>query len=1030
MRKLLLFLLFNVVVVGQLLAQNRTIKGKVTDEKGNIIPNATILVKGTTIGTTTDNNGNFVITVPNGAKSLEISSLNFSTQTIVLGAKTDFSIILQGLNQNLDEVVVVGYGTQRKTLNVASIAKVSSAYVENKPVTSVDKMLQGAVAGLQSTASTGQPGSNQAIRMRGVGSFIYGGSQPLYVIDGVQINSGDLANGNGVSTSGTGSFNINPSTNVLATINSDDIESISVLKDAAATSIYGSRGANGVIIITTKTGKQGKPVFRVDFESGINQPILPPSLGRPLRAADWLSLLKEGLINAGNPATSTTTINTLHSYGDTTNFDTDWLGLITRNGSQSQVNISVTGGQEKIKYFLSGGYFKQAGTTIGTDLQRLTGNIKIAYQATDKLSLTTKINVGNVVQNSALASSGTSGGGGYYGNPTYVSLVLRPTQVPYNSDGSFNISTNSNYGFPAHYNPMYVAAKDKRWLKAVNGLFGQTAEYKITTGLKFTSNMGLQYTTDEEYQYNNPFHGDASGSSGEGISVYTRNFLWDWTNQFDYHYDINKNKKFFIDLKAGHESLKNSFYQQIGDMTGFPPNTDLYYSTNAGTAKQGTISGSDYTFEGYFSSATISYDNRYNLYGSYRRDASSRFSQNNRWGNFASIGAAWNINNESFFVNSALNKTISNLKARISYGNNGNAEIPNYAWRQTFGFGYNYNGISGGRFDNIGNSNLTWEKNKQLDLGLDIGLFKNRINIIVDYYKRITEDALLSQQISRTTGFTGYINNIGNLENKGIELTINATPIKTKDFSWDISFNFTHNKNTVTKLPAGDQFNPQNSNFFLRTGHSIYEFYTRGWAGVNPADGTPLWYTDSTKTTTTGSRTNANLFLTGKNADPKYYGGLGNTFTYKNISISFDFYYNYGNYFQEAYAQYFLDGAYPTRGKYALNLKRWQKAGDITNVPKYVYGASSTWASGSDRLLFKGDYIRLKNVQLMYKLTDKTILSSLHLTALNFYVRGTNLWTKTYDDNILNDPEQGVLGINQQAVMPTKSFTVGLNVTF
>ena len=1028
MRKLLTLFLCIGLIFSHLIAQNRTITGKITDENGKPVPNATIIVKGTKKGTQTGNDGSFTLTVSPTSKKLIVSSLNFFDQEIDITGSGPLQIALNSSTRKLDEVVVVGYGTQKKSQTVAALANVGSEKVENKPMTSVDKMLQGAVAGLQSTSSTGQPGSNQAIRVRGVGSFLYGGSQPLIIIDGIQINSGDAANGNGVTTSGTGGFNINPSTNVLATLNSDDIENISILKDAAATSIYGSRGANGVIIVTTKSGKLGKAQFRFDAESGVNDPILPPTMGRPLRSPEWLDLLKEGLTNANYNAATIT--STLHSYGDTSNINTDWLGLITRKGIQNQYNLSVSGGQDRLKYFLSGGYFKQEGTTIETDLQRVTGNIKVTYAASDRLNLTTRINVGSVQQNSALASSGTSGGGGYFGNPTYVAMVLRPTQNPYNSDGSFNISTANNLGFPSHYNPMYIAAKDKRWLKALNGLVGQSLEYKIAAPLKFTSNIGLQYITDEEYQYNNPFHGDASGSAGEGIAVYTRNFLWDWTNQFDYHLEINKEKRFFVDVKAGHESIKNSFFQQIGDVTGFPPNTDLFYSTNAGTSTNGKISGSNYTFEGYFSNANFSYDNRFNLYGSFRRDASSRFSSNNRWGNFASIGASWVMSNESFFTEASLNKVISNLKIRGSYGNNGNAEIPNYAWRQQFSYGYNYNGIAGGRFDNVGNTNLTWEKNKQLDLGIDIGFLKNRINIIADYYKRTTEDALLSQQISRTTGFTGFINNIGSLENKGIEITLNLIPIKTKDFSWEIGINYTHNKNAVTKLPAGDQYNPQNSNFFLRKGHSIYEFYNRGWAGVNPADGTPTWYTDSTKSATTGSRANASLFLTGKNADPKYYGGLTNTFTFKNFTFSFDLYYNYGNYFQEAYALYFLDGAYPTRGKYTLNLQRWQKAGDITNVPKYVYGASSTWAGGSDRTLFRGDYIRLRNVQLGYKLHDKALLDKLHLTALSLYLRGTNLWTKTYDANLLSDPEQGVLGINQQAVMPSKSFTVGINVSF
>src|SRR5579859_2372890 len=456
--------------VSQLLAQNRTITGKITDDKGTPIPHASIFVKSNKplFGTTAAQDGSYSVSVPPTARTIVVSSVNFQPLELSIGDRGIINFTLTPVSSSLDEVVVTGYGTQKKSANTASIVKVGGEKLEDRPFTSVDQMLQGASAGLQSSATTGQPGANQAIRIRGVGSFSYGGAQPLYVIDGVQINGGDLANGNGTTTTGAGSFNINPSTNVLATLNSNDIESISILKDAAATAIYGSRGANGVIVITTKSGKLGKAQFRFDAEVGQNSPILPPKNGLPLRKKDWINMLNEGMVNGGYPAATIT--STLHSYGDTSNIDTDWMGLVTRKALQQQYNLSVSGGEGKLKYFLSGGYFKQQGTTIATDLQRVTGDLKITYTATDRLTLTTKITAGDVIQNSALASSGTSGGGGYFGNPNYVATTLRPTQNPFNADGTLNISTSNNYGFPSHYNPLFIAANDKRWLKAFQGL--------------------------------------------------------------------------------------------------------------------------------------------------------------------------------------------------------------------------------------------------------------------------------------------------------------------------------------------------------------------------------------------------------------------------------------------------------------------------------------------------------------------------------------------------------------------------------
>ena len=1017
MRKFLLLVLGILAFSIEIFAQNRTITGKVADASGQPIVGASVIVTGTNIGTTTSQDGSFSLSVPQKFKTLTISSVNMVAQEIAVRSG-GIAITLASKAGDLDEVVVVGYGTQKKSNVTASIAKISGEKLENRPFTSVDQMLQGATPGLQSSASTGQPGASQPIRIRGVGSFSYGGAQPLYIVDGVQINSGDLSNGNG------GGFNINPSTNVLATLNSDDIENLTVLKDAAATSIYGSRGGNGVIIITTKSGKAGKTKFKFDTEAGHNKVILPPAAGRPIRSDDWFNLLREGMINKGT-FTQATIDATLASYGFGSGVDIDWFNLITRQGTQQQYNLSASGGDVKNKFFISGGYFKQQGTTVGAELTRITGNIKYVHTASDKLTLTTKLTGGNVNQNSVLASSGPSGGGGYFGNPAYVALVLRPTQNPYNADGSFNIST-ANTGFPAHYNPLYIAANDKRYLKAFNTLGNEIIEYKIIKGLKYTGNIGVQYSVNEEYQYNNPFHGDGSGTAtnGEGISIYTRNFLWDAINQLDYHYDINKNSNFYVDVKVGYEAIKNSYHQQIGDVTSFPPKVDLYLSANAATSTNGKAFESNYAFRGYFSNANISYKDRYTLYGSFRRDASSRFGITNPWGNFASGGVAWNVSNERFLKSMGF---ISNLKLKASYGNNGNAEIGNYTWRPQYGYGYNYNGVAGGTFDNIGNINLTWEKNKQFDAGVELGLFKNRVNVTVDVYKRKTDGSLLSQQISRTTGFTGFINNIGNLENKGVEVSLNLIPIKSKDFTWEVNGNFSHNKNKITSLPSGDQ---PNGSYLLRVGEDFYSFYNRSYAGVDPADGAPQWYTDSTRSATTKTISAAKLFLVGKSASPKYFGSVGSTITYQGFSATFDMYYNFGNYILENYQRFFLDGSFPTRGKYAYNLNRWMKPGDVTDVPKYVYGDATSGASGSDRLLYKGDYLRLRNVQVMYRLNTQKIFDKLHISALSIYLRGTNLWTKTYDKRLLSDPEQGIQGLNNQQVPPSKSFTAGMSVTF
>ena len=1004
MRRLSMLLVCMLLAVCQIFAQNRTVKGVVTDDKGVSVANASVVVKGTNNGTVTDANGAFSISVPGTAKTLVINSLNFLSQEIGISGKSQVSVRLESSIEKLEEVVVTGYGTTRKANSTASVSKIGGDKIENVPVASLDRGLQGKVAGLQSTSANGQPGANQDIRIRGIGSFT-ASSAPLYVVDGIQIVSGDLSSA--VQT-----------TNVLSTINPNDIEDISVLKDAAATSIYGSRGANGVILITTKKGKSGKTQFRFDTEIGQTQYANIPDAGKPIRNSDWFTLLKEGMVNAN--FTQAQINSTLATYGYGNGVDIDWIGLTTRKGAQQQYNLSMTAGDAKTQIFMSGSYFKQEAANIGADLRRLSGNIKITHNISSKLTVSTNWNVGNVLQNTPPS------GPGQFANPYYVSLTLRPTQNPYNADGTYNISTADNLSFPTHYNPLYVIANDKYLVRNTQIFGGGNLEYKILQGLKFTSHAGIQSNNLEESVFNNPFHGDGVSTGGFGQNNYTRVFLWDWYNQFDYHVNLLSNKKLSTDLKLGYEANKENYYRIQAGAQNYPPTAELPLATNAATAIQGSADGNNYTFASLYSSANFSYDTRYSLYGSFRSDGSSRFGANNQYGKFWSVGAAWNVNNEAFMKNIT---AISQLKLRGSYGSTGNAGIGNYLWRQTYGYGANYNGNAGGTFNNIGNIDLTWEKTNQTDIGVDLGLFKNRINIVFDYYKKLTDGLLFNKPISLTTGFGSILSNIGKIQNKGIEFTVNARAIDTRNFSWDIGFNIAHNKNTVVSLPNHqDVANTTLTQFRLSEGRDIQSYYLRSLQGVDPNTGLEMWYVDNNKSATTSTYANAALQFLGKSGSPTYFGSFSNTFSYKGYYATGDLYYNYGNWVLDSYSQYFLNSQFPTRGKYAINLTRWQKPGDITTIPKYVYGLANQ--SGGERSLYKGDYIRLRNITVGYRMENKALLTKLHLNSLNFYVRGTNLWTKTYDKTLPMDPEQGVASQNNEGFLNPKTITVGLNIGF
>jgi len=988
------------LAVGQLVAQTaHTVKGKVSDDKGNPVANASVTVRGTTVGTTTGSDGNFSINVPAAGKVLVISSLNFNPYEVTISGKTTFAVMLQPVSATLDEVVIVGYGTQKKGDVTAAITKVSGDKVAQVPLTSVDQILQGKVAGLQSVTFSGQPGANQQIRIRGISSLALS-SQPLYVVDGIIINSGDLSR-------------LTTTTNVLAQMNPDDIESVSVLKDAAATAVYGSQGGNGVIVITTKRGKAGKTQFKFTAEVGSNTHGPLPDAGMPIRSKDWLALLQESILNAGFTQAQAT--STAAGYGDGT-VDINWLNLLTRTGTQQQGNMSASGGDEKTKFYISAGYFKQEANVIGSDLTRASAVINIDHQISRKFSFSLSLAPTYTRENAPLTNSSA------FANPVLGFYFLRPTQNPFNADGSLSVLKTAA-AFSSIYNPLYITAKDQHiaYIFSINGK--AEAKYNILPGLSYKSSLGLQYESLEEYYYNNPIMGDGAALNGRALAYFTRYFLTDWVNQFDYHVNLTRSKALSLNASAGYEALNSLSYGVSAAGQNFPT-ANLPSLGTAATPTTASIFNQDYSFLSTYAILGLSYKGIYSLQGSFRRDGSSKFSLPNEYGNFWSVGGAWNISKENFFSGI---KFISDAKIRATYGVVGNSNgLSNYGWRQTFGYGANYNNQPGDAFNGVGAATLQWETAKQTDIGLDISFFKNRLGFVFDYYNKNIDGLIFSVPLSQTTGFGNANKNIGVMQNKGIEITINATPLRTKNFSWDMSFNFTHNVNQMITLPPG-QRQILAGQFLEQPGYDVYTFFMRQWAGVDPATGNPTWFVDSSKSGTTTNYNAASRVATGKTATPKYYGGFSNTFTFKEFSVSADFYYNFGNYVQDQWAAYLIDEVNPTYGKYSAILSRWQKPGDITNVPKLVYGSSNFSNSASTRLLYSGDFIRLRNVTVSYT-ANKSLLNKMHLSSLNFYVRGTNLWTNIYDKTIPFDPEQNVNSQSNLNVFINKAVTVGINV--
>ncbi|HXB91220.1 MAG TPA: TonB-dependent receptor [Puia sp.] len=1012
MRKTLLLLSFLVCLIGQLAAQGRVVTGTVTDAGGAPIAGASITIKGSNRGTSTGTDGTFSLSVTSADKVLIISSVNLAPQEINIQNKTSIgSIGLQPANKSLEEVVVVAYGTQKKTNLTGAVTTVSGAQVADKPFTSVDKALQGNVAGLQSSSTSGAPGSSTDIIIRGIGS-INASAQPLWVIDGTIATTGDLT--------------VNTTTaNVLSTLNPDDIESISVLKDAISTAPYGSRGANGVILVTTKKGKAGKTHFNITGEAGQNSRAFNPT-NKPLTTLQYQDVLRQSIINPGYASDNAgadaliTDPNFLGFPANWTTFNTDWFKVVSQNGAQSQVNMSLSGGNDKTQVYASGGYFNQKGTSIASDFQRWNGAIAVTHKASDRFTLSANLNGSNTSQT-------TPTNGGTFANPVLASFFLMPWFTPKNADGSLRFGANDDMGeFPVNggiFNPLVQAAYNTNLAQQTALRGNVTGEYRILDNLKFTSRFAAEYLAVQEDAYQNPFYGDGY-PKGTAQSNYNRVFDYTWSNFADWKQKVNNDGDVYFDFKAGVEAYDFKNYSLQTSGSNFPQTLALKYLASASTPLTSFALPSEQTTFSYFGIADFNYKDRYIIAGSIRRDESSVFGADHRWGTFYSIGGSWNINEEDFMKNQGL---FNLLKLRASYGQTGNTNgFGLYTSLPTYSGGANYSGNPGLAPSNVGDPNLTWEKNKASNIGLDFGMFKDRLTGTVEYYHRTTDGLLSAVPFSFTSGFSSQNENIGAVVNKGIEVTLSGRPIVTRDFTWQISFNIAHNINRVTQLYQNKPI--PNGTFEYTIGHDLQEYYLQQWAGVDPATGAPLWYTDGTHKTTTGDYNAAGLALN-KSADPKIYGGLTNTFIYKGFTLDVQFNYNYGNYIFDNWYNYLNSDGQELGGFNQLSdqLHAWQKAGDKTDVPQLIIGGNNFSNSPSTRWLYNGNYIRLRNLQFMYTF-PQDLMKRAHLGSVSIYVRGTNLLSLGVDKRLPFDPEAGINSTTNLEVLIPKTITGGIRI--
>ncbi len=1013
MKLLKLLLLAALLLPAQLLlAQTKTVTGKVTDGNGDPVANASITVKGSRIGTISGTDGTFSFAVPEKAKSLIISAIGFESQDVTISGSSVSVSLKPGESRSLDEVVVVGYGTKIKKDLTGNIARIKGSEIANTPVANFTQALQGKAAGVFVEANNGKVGEGVKVRIRGTTS-ITGSNSPLYVVDGVPINS-DPYSGNS-----------------LADINFNDIETFDILKDASAAAIFGSRAANGVVIITTKKGKAGKTNMAVNFQYGINK---PTGYRGFLNAREYVDLLREAAINSDHIegidpldpaqyagswlefAERRLTRYSGHSDWRALETDTDWEKLAFNEDSKTRmVDFSASGGNDRTRFYLSGAYMNQDGILVGNNFKRISARINLDHDATNKLKIGFSLGLTRSLGNRVSYDNDFS---------TPMQLVaLSPVTPVRDLNGNLYDRPVATY-----YNGL-IELENASYLSTIYRNLGSAyLNYKFTKNLVFKTEFGvdLQNQSDDQYFGSRTINGEATNGYGQfdGYKAFTYNT----NNYFNYTRRAGKHD---LDFTLGMSFQKLSVDESRITGEDFPDD-DLQTLASAGRITGGYTQKEDYSILSYFARANYKFDNKYLFAASGRIDGSSVFGVNNRYGFFPSVSAGWIISEENFLSTS---KLISFLKVRASYGTSGSDGVANrFASRTTYGSA-KHNNTSGLATSQLGNPDLKWERSKQLDIGLDFGLWNNRLSGEIDYYTRNTDDLFYNVPLPGTTGFASWLVNIGSMKNTGFELVLNSVNVNSKSFKWNTSVNISKMKNEITKLDGDQTIIPGNDGRYLNSllvGQPIGVFYGPKFAGADPANGDALYYLPDGKTTT-NDYNSAGDFVVG-DPNPDWIAGLNNTFSYKGIELSVLFQGVFGNQIQNGGGG-FMSASFDWFDNQTRDqLNRWQKPGDVSNVPQLRLGYGNG-INASSRYVEDGGYVRLKNITLAYNV-PKDVLSKVKLSSARIFITGINLATFTdytgWDPEVNTDYRAGNRnqGSDFYAAPQIKSITFGINLGF
>jgi TonB-linked SusC/RagA family outer membrane protein len=993
MRKILLAsfgLLLTLVV--QLRAQERTVTGTVTSsDDGTTLPGVSVVVKGTTRGANTDAEGKYKIGVPAGGQ-LVFSFVGFEKQTIEVGSKSVINLALVPEPNNLNEVVVTAYGgsTAKKDITGA-VAQVSGKTIEGLPMQTIDRALQGRAAGVQVTATSGQPGGGINVRVRGVGS-INAGNDPLYIIDGVQVASGGLS---GVSSS-----------NVLASLNPNDIESIQVLKDAAASAIYGAQGSNGVVLVTTKRGKAGKTKFKVSFQEG--QTSLLKKLD-VLTASEFATLKIEGFVNralATNANVETARANAIAQYGDpATVQNTAWQDYVYRNGRLRMIDASATGGDGKTNFYLATSYNYQEGQIIKSDFGRGTVRLNVDHQASKKLKFETSIGLTATRQNGAIAD------GAFINSPFFAAALILPNQPVYKADGSYNAPLTGAFS----YNPVQSVEYETRLNTTIQTVSNFALNYEIIPGLKFRSFYGIDYANNRDDAYRDPIVPQFASTGGS--ATVSNRYALNWNTA----QTLNYNKVFGdhdINGLVGGEYREEVFETVSATGQGFP---NGLFRTLAAAARPITTTGSYTTWRiaSVFGSANYGYKDKILGTATLRYDGSSRFGSNNRYGLFPAVSVGYRLSEESFLKKYTW---LSELKLFAGYGKAGNNSIDNFASRALFGLGGQYTDLPGIRPSQLGNANLSWEVASTINAGVNYSLFNGRVFGEVQVYRKINDKLLLSRPLPDDSGFGSIFENLGKVENKGLEIEFNHVNINKGGFRWETNWNVSFQRNKILQLLPGQN----NIGTGLWVGQPISINWYPTYAGVNPADGRSMWLDSLGNITYTlqarDSRIQGSSYAKG-------FGGLTNRISYKGLSLEVFFQGQWGNQVLNNNGFFMESSASAGWNNLQSQLDRWTTPGQIARVPRPYEGGtepgSSTIQTFSTKQLENASYIRLKQVTVGYDLPS-SLVRKLNLSQVRVFAQAINLLTWTAYTGL--DPE--ILFTEIGRYPQSKQVTGGIQIEF